>query len=35
MAAVDALSRTGGRYAAATMCVGVGQGVAMAFERVS
>ena len=34
MAAVDSLGRTGGRYAVATMCVGVGQGVAMAFERV-
>jgi 3-oxoadipyl-CoA thiolase len=34
-AAVRELSRRGGRYALATMCVGVGQGVAMAFERVS
>jgi 3-oxoadipyl-CoA thiolase len=33
-AAVAELSRSGGRYALATMCVGVGQGVAMAFERV-
>ena len=33
-AAVRELSRRGGRYALATMCVGVGQGVAMAFERV-
>ncbi|HYF55964.1 MAG TPA: acetyl-CoA C-acyltransferase, partial [Salinarimonas sp.] len=31
---VDTLSRTGGRYGLATMCVGVGQGVAMAVERV-
>jgi 3-oxoadipyl-CoA thiolase len=31
---VHTLSRTGGRYGLATMCVGVGQGVAMAFERV-
>jgi 3-oxoadipyl-CoA thiolase len=28
------LARRGGRYGLATMCVGVGQGVAMAFERV-
>ena len=33
-AAVRELQRRGGRYALATMCVGVGQGVAMAFERV-
>jgi 3-oxoadipyl-CoA thiolase len=32
-AAVRELNRRGGRYALATMCVGVGQGVAMAFER--
>jgi hypothetical protein len=31
---VRELSRRGGRYGLATMCVGVGQGVAMAFERV-
>ena len=31
---VHTLSRTDGRYGLATMCVGVGQGVAMAFERV-
>jgi 3-oxoadipyl-CoA thiolase len=30
---VRELSRRGGRYGLATMCVGVGQGVAMAFER--
>ena len=29
------LARRGGRYGLATMCVGVGQGVAMAFERVA
>ncbi|CAA9357654.1 MAG: Acetyl-CoA acetyltransferase @ 3-oxoadipyl-CoA thiolase [uncultured Microvirga sp.] len=29
------LTRRGGRYGLATMCVGVGQGVAMALERVS
>lgn len=28
------LKRTGGRYALCTMCVGVGQGVAMVLERV-
>ncbi len=31
---VDTLARTGGRYGLATMCVGVGQGVALAVERV-
>ena len=34
-AAVRELSRRAGRYGLATMCVGVGQGVAMAFERVA
>lgn len=28
------LERTGGRYALCTMCIGVGQGIAMAIERV-
>jgi 3-oxoadipyl-CoA thiolase len=28
------LARTGGRLGLATMCVGVGQGVAIAVERV-
>src|SRR5690606_36717354 len=28
------LQRTGGRYAICTMCVGVGQGIAMLIERV-
>jgi 3-oxoadipyl-CoA thiolase len=28
------LARTGGRYGLATMCVGVGQGAALALERV-
>jgi 3-oxoadipyl-CoA thiolase len=32
-AAAIELKRRGARYALATMCVGVGQGVAMAFER--
>jgi 3-oxoadipyl-CoA thiolase len=31
---VQELGRRGGRYGLATMCVGVGQGVAMALERV-
>ncbi len=34
-AAVREMSRREARYALATMCVGVGQGVAMAFERVA
>ncbi|QCI65076.1 3-oxoadipyl-CoA thiolase [Phreatobacter stygius] len=33
--AVHQLEKTGGRYGLATMCVGVGQGVALAVERVS
>ncbi len=33
-AAVRQLERTGGRYGLATMCVGVGQGVALAVERL-
>ena len=34
MTAARQLQRTGGRYALCTMCVGVGQGVAMILERV-
>ena len=34
MTAAYQLRRTGGRYALCTMCVGVGQGVAMIIERV-
>lgn len=34
MTAAYQLRRTGGRYALVTMCVGVGQGVAMILERV-
>lgn len=34
MTAVEELHRTGGRYALALMCVGVGQGIAAMFERV-
>ncbi len=32
--AVNQLHRSGGRYALCTMCVGVGQGIAMVLERV-
>jgi acetyl-CoA acyltransferase len=28
------LNRTGGRYALCTMCVGVGQGIALIIERI-
>jgi acetyl-CoA acyltransferase len=28
------LQRTGGRYALCTMCIGVGQGIALVLERV-
>ena len=31
---VHSLRRTGGRYGLATMCIGVGQGIAMVIERV-
>ena len=34
MTAAYQLKRTGGRYALCTMCVGVGQGVAMILERL-
>ena len=30
---VHALGRTGGRYGLATMCIGVGQGIAIVVER--
>ncbi|HTZ74184.1 MAG TPA: 3-oxoadipyl-CoA thiolase [Candidatus Aquilonibacter sp.] len=33
--AVQQLQRTGGRYALCTMCIGVGQGLAMILERVA
>jgi len=33
MTAVEQLHRTGGRYAVACMCVGVGQGIALLVER--
>jgi acetyl-CoA acetyltransferase len=32
--AVNQLHRTGGRYALCTMCIGVGQGIALIVERV-
>jgi len=32
--AVNQLHRTGGRYALCTMCIGVGQGIALVMERV-
>ena len=34
LTAVNQLQATGGRYAVATMCIGVGQGIAMLVERV-
>lgn len=34
LAAANQLQRTGGRYALATMCIGVGQGYACVIERV-
>ncbi len=33
--AINQLERTGGRYALCTMCIGVGQGIALVIERVS
>ena len=32
--AIQQLHRTGGRYALCTMCIGVGQGIALIVERV-
>ncbi|MGC5799662.1 3-oxoadipyl-CoA thiolase [Sphingomonas sp. NFX23] len=34
MSAAEELQRTGGRYALAFMCIGVGQGIALMLERV-
>ncbi|MCU7370951.1 3-oxoadipyl-CoA thiolase [Paucibacter sp. O1-1] len=34
MTAVNQLQRSGGRYALCTMCIGVGQGIALVLERV-
>jgi len=33
-AATYQLRRTGGRYALCTMCIGVGQGIALVLERI-
>jgi acetyl-CoA C-acetyltransferase len=32
--AVNRLQQTAGRYALCTMCIGVGQGIALIIERV-
>jgi acetyl-CoA acyltransferase len=34
LTATEQLRRTGGRYALCTMCIGVGQGIAMVIEKV-
>jgi 3-oxoadipyl-CoA thiolase len=34
LTATEELARSGGRYALATMCIGVGQGIALLLERV-
>jgi len=34
LTAINHLHHTGGRYAVATMCIGVGQGIASLIERV-
>jgi acetyl-CoA acetyltransferase len=34
LTAMRQLERTGGRYALCTMCIGVGQGIALVLERV-
>ena len=34
LTATEELQRSGGRYALTTMCIGVGQGIALALERV-
>jgi acetyl-CoA acetyltransferase len=34
LTATEQLQRSGGRYALCTMCIGVGQGIALAIERV-
>jgi acetyl-CoA C-acetyltransferase/acetyl-CoA acyltransferase len=34
MTSTEELGLTGGKYALATMCIGVGQGIAMVLERV-
>lgn len=35
LSALLQLERAGGRYALCTMCIGVGQGIAMIIERVA
>ncbi|SFL44430.1 3-oxoadipyl-CoA thiolase [Rugamonas rubra] len=35
LAALNQLERTGGRYGLCTMCIGVGQGIALIIERVA
>ncbi|MDA9372412.1 3-oxoadipyl-CoA thiolase, partial [Porticoccaceae bacterium] len=32
--AINQLHKTGGKYAICSMCIGVGQGIAMIIERV-
>jgi acetyl-CoA acetyltransferase len=34
MTALNALETSGGRRAIATMCIGVGQGIALMIERI-
>jgi acetyl-CoA C-acetyltransferase len=34
LTALRQLEKTGGRYALATMCIGIGQGIAVVIERV-
>jgi 3-oxoadipyl-CoA thiolase len=34
MTAVHALEKTGGRRALVTLCIGVGQGLSLALERI-
>ena len=34
LTATEELQRTGGKLALCTMCIGVGQGIAMVIERV-
>ena len=34
LTATEELQRTGGKLALTTMCIGVGQGIALAIERV-
>ncbi|MBT5674090.1 MAG: 3-oxoadipyl-CoA thiolase, partial [Rhodospirillaceae bacterium] len=34
LTAINQLERSGGRYALCTMCIGVGQGIALVVEKV-